>query len=140
MSYRVEPMSMRRYDELIRFWNGCEGLFQSDDDERDNLRRYLHRNPGMSLVVTKGGEIVATLKAGHDGRRGFLHHLAVKEEHRGAGLARKLVERCLALLAEQGIRQVRVFVYDSNRAALAFWKHMGFEVMEYDYRTLRLAA
>lgn len=83
MSYRVEPMSMRRYDELIRFWNGCEGLFQSDDDERDNLRRYLHRNPGMSLVVTKGGEIVATLKAGHDGqlRRPVRHLLRGAERH-----------------------------------------------------------
>ncbi len=130
---------MSQYDELLRFWRSCEGLFQSEDDERENLERYLRRNPGLSLVVIDEGEIVATLKAGHDGRRGFLHHLAVRKDHRGTGLGRALVDRCLARLAEEGIRQVRAFVYDSNLPALAFWKHMGFEVMEYDYRTLRLA-
>jgi N-acetylglutamate synthase len=133
-------MKMDRYQELIDFWKNTEGLWASDDDSYENLKIFLKRNPGLSFIAISENRIVGTLKCSHDGRRGFLHHLAVKKEFREEGIAKALINKCLEKLLQAGITgdKVRVFVLDTNKPALEFWKHLGFVEQIYDYRTFEL--
>jgi putative acetyltransferase len=133
-------MKLDRYPELIDFWKNTEGLWISDDDSCENLKIFLKRNPRLNFIAVSENKIVGTLKCSHDGRRGYLHHLAVKKEFRKVGIAKKLISKCLDNLQEAGISKdkVRVFVLDSNKSALAFWQHAGFEEQTYDYRTFQL--
>jgi ribosomal protein S18 acetylase RimI-like enzyme len=62
---------------------------------------------------------------GHDGRRGFLYHLAVLPEYRRHGLGTQLVERCLAALAAQGILKCNGLVYVDNDDGQEFWRRGG---------------
>jgi ribosomal protein S18 acetylase RimI-like enzyme len=140
MEYKVVAMNLNRFDELINFWKSIEGLYLSDDDSYENLSVFLKRNPKLNFVVLRGDSIIATIKCSHDGRRGYIHHLAVKEGFRKKGIARELVARCLNNLREKGIKEYRVFVVDSNQEAIRFWKHIGFEEQVYDYRTLQMNA
>lgn len=50
----------------------------------------------MSQVAVVDGKIVGTVLAGHDGRRGFIHHMAVLPEFR-----RKKIGHALAQTAIQ---------------------------------------
>jgi N-acetylglutamate synthase len=138
VEYHIIKMTLDRYDELITFWHTTEGLWTSDDDDYENLQRFLQRNPNLSFVVLYENSVIGTIKCSHDGRRGYLHHLAVKNEFRNCGIGRELVEKCVQNLRIKGIRKIRVFVLDSNKAGLRFWKHMGFNEQIYDYRTLEL--
>jgi len=138
MKYSIIAMRLNRYDELMEFWKSCEGLCLSDDDSYENLRIFLKRNPKLNYVVLHGNRIIAAVKCSHDGRRGYLHHLAVKEEFRKKGIARELIDRCLSNLRETGIQRYRVFVMDRNQEAIKFWKHIGFVEQVYDYRTFQL--
>jgi putative acetyltransferase len=138
VDYHVAKMTLDKYDELIAFWHTIEGLWTSDDDDYDNLQRFLCRNPDLSLIVLHENSIIGTIKCSHDGRRGYLHHLAVKTEFRNRGIGRKLVETCVKSLQKEGIKKIRVFVMDSNNTGLKFWKHIGFSEHVYDYRTLEL--
>ena len=138
MEYQITTMTLDRYDELIAFWRSAQGFRISDDDDYDNLRRFLQRNPDLSLVVLHDNRIIGAIKCSQDGRRGYLHHLAVKNEFRNCGIGRELVEKCVKNLQKEGIRKIRVFVLDSNTAGLRFWQHMGFDEQIYDYRTLAL--
>jgi ribosomal protein S18 acetylase RimI-like enzyme len=63
--------------------------------------------------------------AGHDGRRGYLYHLAVAPEHRRHGLAARLVDRCLECLSALGLRRCGLQVYHTNETGLEFWRHAG---------------
>jgi putative acetyltransferase len=130
-------MKLDRYQELIDFWKNTEGLWASDDDSYENLKIFLQRNPRLNFIAVSENKIIGTLKCSQDGRRGFLHHLAVKMEFREKGIARELINRCLANLQKAGITKdkVRVFVLDTNKPALEFWKHNGFIEQIYDYRT-----
>ena len=92
----------------------------------------------MNLVVLHENRIIATIKCSHDGRRGYIHHLAVKKEFREKGIAKELVNKCIKNLQEKGIKKYRVFVLDSNKEAMDFWKHIGFEEQIYDYRTFQM--
>jgi len=62
---------------------------------------------------------------GHDGRRGYLHHLAVDADFRRNGLGRALVDRCLEELKAAGIDRCNIFLYADNEPGERFWKSTG---------------
>lgn len=113
------------YDSVFKLWKASEGIVLRDVDERPAIRRYLRRNPGMSFVHEVGGEVVGAVLCGTDGRRGYLHHLAVAPEERRRGVGRMLVERALQSLSNAGIDRCHLMVLPSNTAARAFWKSVG---------------
>ena len=103
------------------FWDSVPGLGLCAADEPAPLASFFVRNPGLSWGAFDEGRLVATLLAGHDGRRGFLYHLAVAVDQQGKGLAAELMTRALAGLAECGIAKVHAFVLADNIQGLAFW-------------------
>ena len=138
MSYKIIEMQLDRYSELIDFWKSCEGIYLSDDDEYDNLEIYLKRNRKSNFIVVYENEIIGTIKSSHDGRRGYIHHLAVKKEFRKQGIARELVNKCIEIIRAGGVHKYRIFVLDSNEGALKFWKQLGFKEQIYNYRTFQM--
>ena len=106
-------------------WRSCEGLSLRDADSPASMEKYLLRNPGLSFLAAEQGSIVASLMAGHDGRRGYIQHLAVAERNRGQGIAGRLLELCLEALAQQGIVKSHVHVLHSNRSGIEFWTRRG---------------
>jgi GNAT superfamily N-acetyltransferase len=105
----------------LGLWNGMPGLLLSAADEPPALSRFLARNPGLSWGAFEGDSLVATILTGHDGRRGFLYHLAVAAEFQGQGLSTELMRRALDGLSGVGIGRVNVFVLADNLRGLAFW-------------------
>ena len=122
---QVTEMSLRDYDDVISLWQKAEGVGLSDADSRPNIQKYLERNPGMSFVARENGTLVGAVLCGHDGRRGYLHHLAVAAAHRRKGIGKALAERCLAELASLGIRKCHLFVFATNSDARSFWKKLA---------------
>jgi ribosomal protein S18 acetylase RimI-like enzyme len=121
----IRPMTLEDYPQVLDLWNASPGMGLSAADSRERIDTYLQRNPRMSLVAHTGPAIVGAVLCGHDGRRGFIHHLAVAESHRHRGIGKSLVDECLKELRASGIDKCHIFVYASNEEALAFWKHSG---------------
>jgi ribosomal protein S18 acetylase RimI-like enzyme len=110
----------------LRLWQGVSGIGLRDADSPEGLARYLARNPGTSFIAAaEPGERVGVSLAGHDGRRGYLHHVAVARDFQNQGLGRKLVNASLTALHAQGIEKVHLFVFDANHPGRDFWKHLG---------------
>lgn len=59
-------------------------------------------------------------------RFGYLHELHVKEQFRGRGLAKLLIERFVADAQARGIRQLFVDTDDTNTVARRLYESMGF--------------
>ena len=137
MSYSLREMTIDDLGAVLELWGSTEGLTPDDSDTEQNLARYLQRNPGLCFLAESGGKIVGAVKCGQDGRRGYLHHLAVKDEFRGQGIGRALVHAVLRALRDQGIEKCNTFALDENTEARAFWEHNGWRVLEYYYRTLQ---
>lgn len=122
---QIEPFALEAYDDIRALWEACEGIGLSRADSLENIRGYLQRNPGFSFVATSGDRIVGAVLCGHDGRRGYLHHLAVRHEFRGRQTARRLVAACLSALREAGIRKCHAFLFTDNIEGQAFWGRIG---------------
>lgn len=127
MSVAIREMTIADYDSMFALWQILEGIGLSDADSRDHIAAYLQRNPGLSFVACDGDQLVGTVLGGHDGRRGYLHHLAVSTSHRHQGIGRKLAEHALVALRQHGIDKCHIFVIKNNYEALAFWKQIGWQ-------------
>src|SRR5512143_3656828 len=112
---RFQPMEKGDLAEVIQFWQGMEGIGLSESDSYSALSRYLQRNPGLSWVVrNRNRELIGAVLCGHDGRRGYLHHLGVVRDCRRKGIGRGLVERCLSSLRELKILKCNAFLFRQN--------------------------
>jgi len=132
MTHTISPMSINDYDEVLALWQHTDGvgLDLDDADSRENINLYLQRNPGMSFIARAGSQLIGAVLCGHDGRRGFLHHLAVDPAFRKQGLGHLLVEHCLGALRNCGITRCYIMVFADNAAGQCFWNNAGWHARE----------
>jgi N-acetylglutamate synthase len=64
---------------------------------------------------------------GHDGRRGYIYHLAVDPAYRERGLGKLLLDECLAGLRRAGLKRALILVAHDNPRGRKFWRHSGWE-------------
>ena len=123
----IRPLTNEDYPALYALWLKCEGMGLNDvDDSPAGIARYLARNPGTSFAAEEDGALIGAIMAGHDGRRGTIHHTAVHPDYRGRGAGKALVEHALAALKAEGITKVNLVVFTRNENGNAFWEKMGF--------------
>jgi ribosomal protein S18 acetylase RimI-like enzyme len=128
MAVRITPFTMADYDEVIALWRSSPGIGLSDVDNPEGIAAYLARNPGLSFVARLDGQLAGAVLCGTDGRRGYLHHLAVGEPYRRQGIGETLVERCISGLKAQGYRKCHIFVYSGNEEGQVFWERVGWKL------------
>jgi len=130
----MRPMNIEDYDSVVALWRNTEGIVLSETDEREPMRRFLNRNPGLSLVAYCRGELAGAVLCSQDGRRGYMHHLVTRKEFRRQGIGSALVEESLSCLSRAGIRKCNIFIFPGNREGVAFWQHNGFRILpHYDW-------
>ncbi len=123
----IRPMAIGDYDEVFAMWQITSKRALSKADEKSQIERYLNRNRGMSQVAVIGGKIIGTVLAGHDGRRGFIHHMAVLPEYRRRRIGHMLAEKAIEKITEDGIDKTHIFCYQNNEGGQEFWSDFGFE-------------
>ena len=70
--------------------------------------------------------MVGVILSGHDGRRGFIYHMAVDSRCRNSGIGSALLDSALNALAAEGIRKVALVAFAANEAGNRFWERRGF--------------
>ena len=109
-------------------WRRTEGVGLNESDTRRAIAAYLRRNPRLSFVAEKDGRIIGAVLSGHDGRRGYLHHLVVSKRYWGRGIGRQLVNACLAKLRKAGVQRCNIFIFADNAAGMKFWARTGWSL------------
>ena len=127
MNVTIRPMTIDDYDQVLTLWTGMEGVGLNESDSREGIKRFLERNQGLSLVAEEKDSIIGAVLCGHDGRRGYLHHLAVAPVCRRQGLGMQLVRVCLDRLRGEGLSRCNVFLLADNPSGRVFWKMAGYK-------------
>lgn len=123
----ILPMTLDDHADFTAMMLRTPGVVLRTADGYAATQRYLERNPGLSFVArpASGESIVGCAMAGHDGRRGYLQHVMVDPDYRQLGLARAMVDHCLAALLAAGIEKVHLDTLADNHEAHRFWQHLG---------------
>lgn len=124
-------MTLADYDKVYALWMSCKNMgFNNIDDSREGIEKFLRRNPSTNFVAEEEGRIVGIVLTGHDGRRGYVYHMAVAEDQRGRKVGSRLLTLALDALKAEGIAKVALLVFKRNEVGNAFWESMGFKVRE----------
>lgn len=121
-------MTIADYDAAYSLWLKVEGMSLGASDTREQISRFLDRNPGLSFVCETDDRIVGTILCSHDSRRGYVYHLAVDAAYRRKGVGSSLLRICTALLAQQGVLKCTILVYRNNDEGRRFWEQMGWKL------------
>lgn len=124
-SWDLRPFRASDFAAALHLWQLTPGMGLNAADSPAGIRAFLRRNPGLSWVAVRGKSLLGTALAGHDGRRGFIYHLAVAGEWQGRGIGRALVARCLDGLEKDGLTRCHIVVYAANEAGKGFWRRLG---------------
>ena len=124
--YSIMPMTEADYDDVRALWMTIRGFgIRALDDSREDIRRFIRRNPTTSVVARMDGRIVGSILCGSDGRQGALYHVCVAREYRRRGIGTHMVGYCMHQLRLMGINKVSLIAFTSNDAGNAFWKQIG---------------
>ena len=137
----IRTMSTDDYDAVYTLWMSCKNMgFNNLDDSREGINRFLLRNPNTVFVAVDADALVGVILAGHDGRRGYIYHMAVAEAYRRQGIAEELLKHSLKALEAEGIYKVALLVFNRNDIGNAFWEKQGLTVRkDITYRNKALA-
>ncbi|MDD6848821.1 MAG: GNAT family N-acetyltransferase [Oscillospiraceae bacterium] len=126
----IRAMTINDYEEVFAMWQITTKRALSSADSRDNIEKYLNRNKDLSQVAICNGKIVGTVLAGHDGRFGFIHHMAVMPEYRRHHIGKALAQTAIDRLKTDGIEKTHIFCYCDNKTGQGFWTDFGFKRRE----------
>jgi ribosomal protein S18 acetylase RimI-like enzyme len=115
------------YSQVYKLWTQIDGMgMRSLDDSKEGIEKFLKRNPTTNFVAVEDNQIVGIILCGHDGRRAYIYHTAVKEDYRKQGIAKLLVEYVKDSLLKEGIHKVALVAFKSNQLGNDFWQSVGF--------------
>ena len=127
----IRKMTVEDYDGVRALWMTIRGFaIRSLDDSREGVARFLERNPATSVVAVEEGRIVGAILCGHDGRRGCLYHVCVREKNRMQGIGKAMVVFCMEALKKEQINKVSLIAFTKNDVGNAFWKQIGWTKRE----------
>ncbi len=119
-------MTIEDYDGVKDLWMSIKGFaIRSIDDSKEGVERFLKRNPETSVVAESEGRIVGAILCGHDGRRGCLYHVCVREGFRRHGIGKAMVVKCMNELKKEKISKVSLIAFSTNDIGNAFWNEIG---------------
>ena len=129
--FTMRTMRKEDYDQVYDLWMSIHGFsIRSIDDSREGVARFLRRNPDTSVVAVADGKVVGAILCGHDGRRGCLYHVCVREEYRMHGIGKAMVVACMNALKKEEISKVSLIAFTANDVGNAFWKRIGWTKRE----------
>jgi ribosomal protein S18 acetylase RimI-like enzyme len=141
----TEKLDIRAYAEsdeaqVIQLWREVFPDNPSWNVPKADIDRKLAVQRDLFLVGALDGEIVATVMAGFDGHRGWVHLVAVAPKHRQRGIGRAMMEEAETKLREIGCTKINLQVRATNQGVVSFYEKLGYAVEERVSMGKRLAA
>lgn len=119
-------MEIEDYEQVYKLWKATDIIIKSSD-QKEEIHRMLKRNPYTCLVGFENNKIISVVLGGFDGRRGYVHHLAVKPEKQGQGFGKAMMDKLMKRFKELKVIKVHLFVEENNKEVKDFYRYIGFK-------------
>jgi ribosomal protein S18 acetylase RimI-like enzyme len=126
---KIEKFSLKFYDEVVQLWRNA-GISVGSSDSKQEVEKMLKRNPDLFLIGTLKDKIIAVVMGGFDGRRGYIHHLAVNPTYQRNGYGTKIITKLIEDFRHKGIHKIHLFIEKRNNDVIDFYRNLGWEIRE----------
>jgi len=126
---KIEPFTMRYYYDIIDLWKRS-GIEVSSSDTRDEITKMLKRNSDLFLIGKEDGKVVAVVMGGFDGRRGYVHHLAIDPDYQKKKYGKMMMDELIEKFRKKKVHKVHLFIEKHNKEVIDFYRKLGWEVRD----------
>jgi len=126
---KIEKFKIESYDEVVELWRKA-GVEIVSSDTIDEVTRVLNRNPDLFLIGRVQEKIIAVVMGAFDGRRGYVHHLAVDPDYQKMGFGKSIMEALIEQFRTKNIQKVHLFIEKTNKTVVEFYNNLGWDVRE----------
>ncbi len=128
--YRIREMNINDHTAVVELWKKT-GLSLGLSDTKAEVRRMIEHNPGLCLVLEhlpSNGTIIGAVLGGFDGRRGWVHHLAIDPAFQGKGLGKKMMDELTKRFEARNVVKIKLEVLQNNKDVIAFYQRLGWDL------------
>jgi ribosomal protein S18 acetylase RimI-like enzyme len=125
-----EPQTYPRVAAIRRFIDLYDESFEAtpwyQPFSENEVEESLDRANDLQFVIA-AGKPVAVAWVRRDGTTGVIEPIGVVPAHQGKGVGRALLTSIMIALHRRGVTMARLGVWQQNRAAIALYRHLGFQ-------------
>jgi ribosomal protein S18 acetylase RimI-like enzyme len=125
----IVQFSMDMYDSVYEIWEKT-GLSLGASDTKEQIERSLEYSKDLFLVGKMNNQIIAVVLGAYDGRRGYVHHLAVDPAYQKSGYGRLMMEELHRKFKEKDVKKVHLFIEVDNEDVKNFYLKVGWHTRE----------
>ncbi len=123
----IQSMSTEHYESLVNLWSSFPGNTQTGADSFEGFSLFLERNGSYCFTAIENGQVVGSVMAGEDARRGYIYHLSVKKNFHKSGIGKALMAQAETSLDQAGIEKIHLLIFSDN-PAIEFYEKVGWHL------------
>lgn len=121
---KIEKFTIENYENIVQLWKKTD-LTITSSDSREQVERMLKLNPEFFLISKIDEKVIGVVMGGFDGRRGYVHHLAIDPKYQKKGFGRLLIDELMKKFREKKIHKVHLFIEKRNKDVISFYQKLG---------------
>jgi len=129
INMKIEKFKIEYYDEVVELWRKA-GIEIVSSDTIDEVTRVLNRNPDLFLIGKLHEKVISVVIGAFDGRRGYVHHLAVDPDYQKMGFGKTIMDALIEQFRTKNIQKIHLFIEKSKKSVVDFYSYLGWEVRE----------
>lgn len=126
---KIEKFTMESYEDIVELWRKS-GISVGSTDTRDEIERMLQRNPNLFLIGKVDNKVIGVVMGGFDGRRGYVHHLAIDPDYQRIGFGTMIMDDLIKRFRKIGVHKVHLFIEKYNKELVEFYMNLGWEIRD----------
>lgn len=127
INMKIENFNMQYYHEVLELWKRAE-IGVGSSDTKEEIAMILDRNPELFLIGKEEEKIVAVVIGAFDGRRGYVHHLAVDPNYQEKGYGKAIMDDLIERFRIKKVHKIHLFIEKYNKKVVDFYSNQGWEI------------
>lgn len=126
---KIENFNMQYYQEILELWKRA-GIGIGSSDTKEEIEKILDRNPELFLIGKEQGKVIAVVIGAFDGRRGYVHHLAVDPKYQNKGYGKIIMDDLIDRFQRKKVHKIHLFIEKHNIKVVDFYSKQGWEIRD----------
>ena len=137
--FNIREMTDADLSRVQILWKEA-GFSLAFSDTIPELKKMLQHNPNLCLVLELANDekkIIGAVLGGFDGRRGWIHHLAINPLYQNKGIGTKIMDELTRRFEDMGAVKLKLEILEVNNNVIEFYKKIGWDLRT-DLKTMSL--
>jgi N-acetylglutamate synthase len=131
MEPEIRRLQIEDHEVIVRLWTRSGLPYKPNGrDGRDKMAAELANPDVAAFGLFAERDLLAVGLANYDGRRGWINRVAVHPDHRGKGLARRIIDACEQFLRSRGAVVICALIEETNSPSMAAFEKAGYSCLD----------